>query len=98
MMMQMLAAGGLPLVVDDVRKADDDNPRGYFEYEPVKQLERDASWLADADGKAVKVIYSLLYDLPRDRQYKVIFMERPIVEVLRSQRTMVARRGTRGSS
>jgi hypothetical protein len=98
MMMQMLAAGGLPLVAGGGRAADEDNPRGYFEDERVKQLRKESAWLADAEGKAVKVIHALLAELPRDRSYKVILMKRPIAHVLRSQRAMIERRGTRGST
>ena len=36
LMMQMLSAGGLPALTDDLREADESNPRGYFEFEPVK--------------------------------------------------------------
>ncbi|MFO1003217.1 MAG: hypothetical protein U0936_23025 [Planctomycetaceae bacterium] len=58
--MQMLAAGGLPVLGDEHRPADEDNPRGYLEDARVKSLERDATWLAEAEGKAVKIISFLL--------------------------------------
>lgn len=93
LMMQMLQAGGLPLLVDNVRAADDDNPGGYCEYEPVKRTRADASWLDKADGKAVKMVYLLLYDLPADRSYKILFMERALPEVVVSQSRMLARLG-----
>ena len=94
MMMQMLAAGGIDPLTDDRRQADADNPKGYFELETVKQLATDASWLEHAPGKAVKIISSLLRDLPpREPPYKVIFMERDIREVLASQAIMLRRRG-----
>ncbi|MEE8292673.1 MAG: phosphodiesterase, partial [Candidatus Tectomicrobia bacterium] len=92
MMMHMLVAGGMDVVVDNTRQADEDNPQGYYEFEPVKQLKEDASWLDHAPGKAVKVISGLLYDLPPDKQYKIIFMQRRMQEVLDSQRTMLQRR------
>jgi hypothetical protein len=97
MMMQMLQAGGLELLVDNERKADDDNPRGYFEFEKVKQLRRDKSWIGQAEGKVVKVITQLLPDLPSDRKYKVILMNRDIDEVLASQSEMLKRRGESGA-
>ena len=75
-MMQMLEAGGLRLLVDNIRKPDKDNPKGYYEYEKVKQIRTDISWLDEAEGKALKIVYSLLYDLPKNRNYKVIFMKR----------------------
>ena len=62
-MMQMLTAGGLPALKDDWRAPDPSNPRGYFEYEPVKKLANESSWMADARGKAVKVIHRLLVHL-----------------------------------
>jgi hypothetical protein len=96
MMMQMLKAGGLELLIDDERKADDDNPRGYFEFEKVKQLRHDKTWIAQAEGKVIKVITQLLSDLPADRKYKVILMNRDIDEVLASQSEMLKRHGESG--
>jgi hypothetical protein len=93
LMMQMLDAGGLPLLTDGLRAADADNPRGYFEYEPVKATERDASWLVIAQGKAVKVVSALLAHLPRGFEYRIVFMRRPIAAILASQREMLVRRG-----
>jgi len=97
MMMRMLEAGGLPLLTDDLRGADPDNPEGYFEYERVKALDKgDRDWLPEAQGKAVKVISALLEHLPPDYSYRVLFMNRRIEEVLASQRKMLARRGEPG--
>jgi hypothetical protein len=93
MMMQMLAAGGLPVLTDGRRSADADNPRGYYEYEAVKSLAQDASWLACAHGKAVKIVSALLAHLPDGCEYRVIFMRRPMAEVLASQRAMLERLG-----
>jgi hypothetical protein len=94
MMMKMLEAGGLPVVVDNLRTADTDNPEGYYELERVKQLDKgDTAWVAEAEGKVVKVISALLEHLPPDHQYQVIFMHRQINEVLASQRKMLERRG-----
>jgi hypothetical protein len=93
MMMRMLDAGGVPALTDNVRKADVDNPRGYYEYEPVKQTRQDASWLDQAGGKVVKMVYRLLYDLPASRKYHVIFMTRRLEEVVASQDVMLTRRG-----
>jgi hypothetical protein len=92
MMMKMLHAGGVPLLTDNVRVPDIDNPGGYFEFEPVKNLSRDPSWLQEAEGKAVKMVYLLLYDLPATHTYRVIFMGRPLEEVLQSQAAMLQRR------
>ncbi len=95
MMMRMLEAGGLPPLTDAIRRADEDNPRGYYEFERVKNLpDGDTAWLEDAArGKAVKVISALLPYLPDTYTYKVLFMQRKIAEVLASQRRMLVRRG-----
>ncbi len=93
MMMRMLEAGGLEVLTDELREADADNPKGYYEFERVKQLEHDKAWLGDAEGKAVKIISQLLYHLPEDATYKVVFMRRNMEELLASQRRMLARRG-----
>ena len=96
LMMQMLQAGGMPLLIDDHRPADADNPNGYWEYEPVKRLQQDNSWVYKAEGKAVKVVSALLHYLPPPYTYKIIFMQRPMQEVLASQTVMLERRGEQG--
>ena len=96
-MMQMLEAGGMPVLTDGVRAPDADNPRGYLEFEPVKRTGQDASWVAQSAGKAVKVVYPLLRDLPRGYQYRVIMMRRDVKEVVASQRAMLERRGRKGA-
>ena len=94
MMMKMLEAGGIPPMTDKIRTADDDNPKGYYEFERVKKLkEDDTAWLDEAQGKAVKVISALLTYLPASYNYNVIFMERAFAEVLASQRKMLVNRG-----
>lgn len=93
MMMRMLAAGGLDALTDNIRGADVDNPRGYFELEKAKAIERDSSWLPATRGKVFKMVSMLLFDLPPTEAYKVVFMERDIVEVLVSQHKMLKRLG-----
>ena len=95
MAMRMLGAGGLPLLVDDRRAADTSNPLGYFEYEPVKSLDRDGGgdWLAPARGRGVKIVSWLLTYLPESYDYQVVFMERALEEVIASQHTMLEARG-----
>lgn len=97
MMMQMLAAGGLPVLTDGLRPADDDNPRGYFEYEPVKRTKRQDSWVPLAEGLAVKIVYALLRDLPAKHEYRVIMMHRDLSETIASQRDMLRRSGRSGA-
>ncbi len=93
MMMKMLAEGGLTVLTDALRTADEDNPNGYFELEQVKQLaDGQKEWLAHADHKLVKVISALLEHLPPEHHYKILFMERQIQEILASQRKMLERR------
>jgi hypothetical protein len=94
LMMQMLAAGGMPVLSDGERVADVDNPRGYLEWERIKQLPKDPGCIAEAEGKVVKVISLLLLSLPEGHEYRVIFMQRPLPEVLASQEAMMRNRGT----
>jgi hypothetical protein len=94
LLMQMLAAGGVPILSDGQRPPDVDNPRGYLEWERIKQLPKDPGCIAEAEGKAVKVISQLLLSLPPGHQYRVIFMLRPLPEIMASQDEMLRRRGT----
>ena len=98
MMMRMLEAGGMQVLVDGIRKADVDNPNGYYEYEPVKSLKHDSSWVQSAHGKAVKIIYLFMYYLPSSLSYNVIFMRRSMAEIVASQDEMLRRQGTRISA
>ena len=94
MMMKMLASAGLEILTDNLRTADENNPKGYYEFERVKQLKQgDFDWLPDARGKVVKIISALLEYLPNQYQYKIIFMRRNMDEVLSSQRQMLVRDG-----
>jgi hypothetical protein len=91
LMMQMLDNGGVPVVTDHIRRADQDNPRGYYEYERVKRIKEDVSWLPESRGKAFKMVSQLLYELPASERYGIIFMERDLDEMLISQEKMLAR-------
>jgi len=94
MMMKMLEAAGLEILTDHLRAADDNNPKGYYEFERVKQLKAgDFDWLPQARGKVVKIISALLEYLPNQYEYKIIFMRRNMDEVLSSQRQMLMRDG-----
>lgn len=101
MAMRMLELGGVETVTDGERTADEDNPRGYWEDERVKDLGKegiDKTWLRDSRGRAVKIISFLLKDLPPDNNYKVLLMRRDLEEVLASQKKMLARRGEESST
>lgn len=95
MLMHMLSAAGVPLVVDGVRAADEDNPQGYYEFTPVKALDEpgDKEWIAEARGKAIKIVSFFLPQLPEAYQYKILFIKRSLPEVLASQKKMLQRRG-----
>ncbi len=93
LMMQMLEAGGLAIASDDVRSPDPDNPRGYYELEAVKRIRKDAGFLDEAEGRVVKIVAPLLPALPDRFDYRILFMERDLDEVLASQRTMLERSG-----
>ncbi len=94
MLMSMLDAGGIPPITDNIRTADVDNPKGYYEFERVKALDKgDTAWVADAQGKSVKVISALLKFLPPEYQYRIVYVKRDMQEILASQRKMLVRRG-----
>jgi len=90
MMMRMLKEGGIQILTDNKRQPDEHNPYGYFELEKVKY---DLSWLNEAEEKAVKLVTMLLRKLPSDRKFYVIFMERNINEVVKSQKEMLEKSG-----
>jgi predicted AlkP superfamily phosphohydrolase/phosphomutase/tetratricopeptide (TPR) repeat protein len=89
MMMQILEAGGIEVFTDEIRQPDQNNPKGYFEYEKTKSLAKDNTWVQEAEGQALKVIAHLLPYLPNNLKYKVIFMQRDMKEVIRSQQKMI---------
>lgn len=93
LMCQMLENGGIEVVTDRIRSPDADNPRGYFEWEQVKKIKDDVSWLPGTRGKAFKMVSQLLYDLPASERYRVVFMQRDLDETLTSQEKMLERLG-----
>jgi len=93
LMMQMLSAGGMPVLSDGQRSADANNPRGYYELEPVKSLAQDSQVISQGEGKVVKVVSSLLEFLPDGHEYRIIFMRRPLEQVVASQDRMLERLG-----
>ena len=93
LMMQMLRAGGMPILSDGARPPDADNPHGYLEFEPARRLPEDASWVPLAAGRAVKVVHALVPALPAGQRYRLILMRRRLDRVVASQRAMLARQG-----
>jgi hypothetical protein len=93
LMMQMLDHGGVEVVTDHIRTADTDNPKGYYEFEQVKTIQRDTTWLPATRGKAFKMVSQLLYALPPVETYRLLFMDRDLDEVLLSQEKMLTRLG-----
>ena len=93
MLMKMLDAGGIKPLTDNVRKADVDNPKGYYEFERVKRLPEDTGWLDEARGRVVKVLAELVMKLPADHRYRIVYIERNMDEMIDSQNKMLVRRG-----
>ena len=100
MAMKMLEAGGLRMVTDGLRTADEDNPKGYYEDERVKDLYQpgDKTWLRESRGRVIKIISFLLKSLPDENNYKVLFMHRSLREIVASQNKMLARRGEKNDT
>ena len=92
LMMRALDKGGINLLTDEIRAPDQDNPKGYYEFEKVKTVKQDSSWVSRAKGKAVKMVYRLLYDLPKKFSYRIVFMQRDLKEILVSQKKMLQRK------
>ena len=95
LMMRMLNVGGIPALCDEHRTPDADNPNGYYEFESVKSIQNYGDWIDRAVGHSVKMVYNLLEHLPKDREYRVVFMRRQIDEIIQSQRAMLLRNGIR---
>ena len=93
MMMRMLKSGGMDVVTDNIRQGDEDNPHGYYEYEKVKSIQVNASWLEDMQGKVFKMVSMLLFHLPPDTNCRLVFMKRNLKEVISSQSRMLIRTG-----
>ncbi|MGA2033379.1 MAG: sulfotransferase family protein [Thermoguttaceae bacterium] len=91
MMMRMIDRGGIPALTDHVRRADEDNPHGYFEFEPVKKVKADGLWIGTAAGRVLKMVHLLLLDLPLMHRYRVVLMQRNLDEVVASQNAMLSR-------
>ncbi|MEZ5324256.1 MAG: hypothetical protein R3F19_04245 [Verrucomicrobiales bacterium] len=98
MLMQMLRAGGIPVLVDDHRPADPSNERGYLEFAGAKKLRAESDWLCQAKGHAVKIVAQLLPHLPQSYRYRVIMIHRPLPEIIASQKKMLQRLDKQGAT
>ena len=91
LLMQILRAGGLEISFDDSRKPDKNNPKGYYELEGGKIINKliDGSFsLNENRGKFIKITaYGLQY-LPPGK-YKIIYSERNVEEILDSMEKMI---------
>ncbi len=96
MMMQMLIAAGIEPFSDNQRGADESNPKGYYESELAKQIAHKNNWIPQCEDHVVKIVAQLIPYLPQRLKYKVIFMDRAIEEILKSQRKMLERLETPG--
>lgn len=94
LMMQMLEAGGLPVLTDGIRGPDEDNVHGYYEWEALRRLAREPLVIERAHGRVVKVLSDGLLLLPDKHRYKVLYMRRPLREVAASQSRMRESRGS----
>ena len=86
LLMQMLTAGGIDAITDYQRLPDQHNPLGYFEHEKFKEMATNSHLLES--GKAAKVVIPLLWELPQDLNCYLIFIRRPLEEVIESQHRM----------
>jgi predicted AlkP superfamily phosphohydrolase/phosphomutase len=93
MLMQLLAAGGVEPLTDGKRVADEDNPRGYYEYEPATRLPQDSTWVKEARGRAVKLVLPLVPFLPPGERYRLLLIQRDLTAVVASQEKMLVRLG-----
>ena len=91
MMMQMLEAGGVPIAYSESRKPDAHNPKGYYELEGgkiINRLMQGTFPFESYKGIFVKITaYGLSYLPPGF--FKIIYMERNLDEVLASMEKMV---------
>jgi hypothetical protein len=92
-MMQIIQAAGIPIMTDDQRRPDEDNPVSYCEWEEIKSLPKNPLLLEKAKGHAIKVVTALLPYLPNKHHYKILYMVRPIEQIIDSQWTMLTRKG-----
>lgn len=95
MIMQILYAGGVPVAFDSSsRPPDDNNPKGYFELEGGKIINKLMEGTFPLDkfrGKFIKITSFGLRFLPKGK-YKVIYTQRNIEEVLDSMEKMTRKK------
>jgi hypothetical protein len=88
MMMGILEKAGFSLLQDGVRVADESNPKGYYELEGIKHLAQAPQGFSAENEQVVKVVAPLLRYLPPENSYRLIWMQRPIIEIIISQEKM----------
>ncbi len=91
MLMQILHAGGVPLAFDNsTRPPDESNPKGYFELEGgkiINKLMEETFSFEEFKGQFIKITAYGLKFLPAGH-YRVIYSERNIEEIMDSMEKM----------
>jgi len=90
MIMQILRAADVPVAFDDDRKPDESNPKGYYELEGGKIINRlmEKSFPFEKyKGQFIKITAYGIKFLPIGK-YKIIYTERNIEEILDSMEKM----------
>ena len=98
MLMQMLERGGIEVVVDEIKKANEHNPNGYYEHRRIMSINRKTpvpyseSFVEELEGKCIKVYAGYLRLLPTENfRYKIVFVERDLEEIWLSRKKMSKR-------
>lgn len=84
MMMQILQAGGIPLLYD-ITMTSEANPYGPFEWSKLRHAEENSEWPSIAEGKAIKAFLPNIPKFTRELACKVIVMVRNPIEVAKSR-------------
>jgi len=85
LMMQIIQRSSISLLTVGLREKDINNPEGYYEFEAVKGIVKDNSFLTYAQGKAFKIVTPLPLFLDKSLKYRMLFMLRDLDEILISQ-------------
>jgi hypothetical protein len=93
-LMQILKAGSIPIAFDDIRTADEFNPKGYYELlggKIINKLIEKTFPIEKYKGKFIKITSYGLKFLPKAR-YKIIYSERDFEEILDSIERMMRKK------